>query len=136
MFDRISVNHRAPSTHKHVHVTEQRAPTDDSVKLLREMEKAAEDKLISSHRIANNELSAEWCVFRVAIEQQRAVRLRIKINGVEHRISFDLDDEPRHANDQVVHLVAEKIAEKFTQEIILPALQKNELNSILKPSWR
>ena len=56
MFDRISVQ-RGP-THVSQHVTEQRAPTDESVRLLREMEEAARAKIVESLLLKSNGFEA------------------------------------------------------------------------------
>lgn len=54
MFDNY---YQSPSSVS-VHVTEKRAPTDESLKLLREMEKEVEGKVLNTIRIEDNKLNA------------------------------------------------------------------------------
>ena len=44
-------------------VTEKRAPTDESVRLLREMEKEALNKIIKNNDLSNNQFYARLLVF-------------------------------------------------------------------------
>jgi hypothetical protein len=59
MFDTY-ITRRVTEEHRHnVTVTEQRAPTDDSIRLLKEMQEKAKESLIYSGDLPNNLLTAE-----------------------------------------------------------------------------
>lgn len=56
MFDRYSIN--TSPRHVSVSVTEQRAPTDESVKMLREMEEAVQKRLLDAVRVNDSGFEA------------------------------------------------------------------------------
>lgn len=104
-------------------VTEHRAPTDKSVKLLREMEKAAEDKLISITRLDNNELKATWHVFDDHLSWGMKAVCRFELNGKEHRIDLSLDRylKSDEIGRKVYKEVCDKIAELLTVDLFTGA---------------
>ena len=57
MFNRIYNDVASGPTNTTVKVTEQRAPTDDSVRLLKEMEEAARKKITESTTVHNTEFT-------------------------------------------------------------------------------
>ncbi len=89
MFDRTVIFRNVPVYEQHVVVTEKRAPTDDSVKLLREMEEKAEKKLIEACELKNNLFTCTWFTMR----EMSTIRvfIRMKINNVEMNIPVYLD---------------------------------------------
>ena len=85
MFDRIVVEDRSAPVYKTV--TERRAPTDESVRLLREMEGAAKAEVIKSLRLDSN-------TFKGVLHEEPdfmsdSVRYRVifDLNGVRHEVS-------------------------------------------------
>lgn len=89
MFDTI-VHHKQPNYPQHVAVTEKRAPTDESVRLLAEMEAAARERVISTGRLDNNVANCEWLVMPQGLGTDRELIVRVKINGREERRSVTL----------------------------------------------
>ena len=76
-------------------ITEKRAPTDESIRLLNEMQSKSLDNLISRISITNNIVNAEVLLFRIDGGDFMQV-FCFKINGQEYKIkkimnpSFDI----------------------------------------------
>jgi hypothetical protein len=72
--------------------TEKRAPTDESVRLLQEMEEAALKRLVQRSVLRDNRLSAEWQVFDDfgELEVGKRVIVRLSVNGKECDFDFTL----------------------------------------------
>jgi ABC-type bacteriocin/lantibiotic exporter with double-glycine peptidase domain len=89
--------------HQHRHVTERvtqnvniqehRAPTDQSVQLLREFEQAARDKVIDSIRLENMPLDAVLHVEEDGLNDKMRYLIVYKIGGEKRKV---FHDEPRH----------------------------------------
>ncbi len=102
---------------KDVHI--HRAPTDESVKLLKEMEEKAEAKVIESVRLEGNGFECVIHTHRDCMSDQTVYRVVFALNGkrctVEYAASRDKD--PVAAAPEIAKLVSEKIA----QEMLPPA---------------
>lgn len=123
MFDSVTI-----SPHTYVHerrdIHEHRAPTDQSVALLKEMETAAENKRFSSFRLEGNALrGVVEIAFSACDDTLRAVAL-FELNGTKHRVDVHV-----HGCDkrELVRELDGKISAYMSAQIITPSLQ-----SILK----
>lgn len=86
----INARTRTEYVDRNVTVTEKRAPTDESVRLLKEMERAAEDKIIDSIRVSDTHFE---CVVQSSLDVASdafVMRAIFKLNGrrleAEHTI--------------------------------------------------
>lgn len=105
--------------HDHTHnttVVEKRAPTDESVKLLREMERAAQDSVIKSIRVNNCEIDCVIHVHRDVLNHQHMIATIYKLNGsrrtVESRISVD---KPR---DEIARTIINDVAKDIAVSLL------------------
>lgn len=73
-----------------INVIEKRAATDESVRLLKEMEGEALSKLVLSGHLANNKLEAQWHVFRDCLSHFYKVIIVYKLNGQEYTVSTEV----------------------------------------------
>lgn len=74
--------HRSPSyVHETRTVVEQRAPTDESVRLLKEMQQAAEAKLIDSVHVGNTVLECVAQCWTDNLSDKMVLRAVFKLNG-------------------------------------------------------
>lgn len=136
MFDVVQVD--ATSTTQQVtrevtkEVHEHRAPTDESVALLREMEDAAESKLLESWVLTNNDFEAVWHVMEDCGDANKRVIIRFKLNGKEHDIDFRLE---LHYNfEEMVEKVREKIVAFMAQQLMRDLYQNNRVTGY-KGKW-
>jgi hypothetical protein len=79
MFDRYQIN-SAPS-HTSVSVTEKRAPTEESVRLLREMEARAKDEVLQTIRLESNTFKGVLHKMEDYINGQTVYRVVFDFNG-------------------------------------------------------
>jgi len=109
--------HRHITKPQHITVTEtrheHRAPTDESVRLLREMEQAAKEKLISVTRLEGNTLNATWHMFNDWHADGLKAFCRFELNGAEHRMEVQIPRELRYKPDEI----GARIWEEITKEL-------------------
>ena len=100
-------------------VHEHRAPTDASVKLLREMEQAAEAKVIEAVRVGNTTFE---CVVHQAhdmLNDQVLFRAVFKLNGRQETAEYrcgvhkadDIGDAWRNLRDEIAKVIATRMIE-------------------------
>jgi len=84
MFNRIEVKAPQPATKK-VTITENRAPTDQSVQLLQEMQRQAQDNLLGQVKVETT-----WCkdarvtLFKTSMPGQTECCVQFNINGQDY----------------------------------------------------
>lgn len=104
-------------SHSHNHtVTEKRAPTDESVKLLREMEVSAKDNVHRSVRLSENGFE---CMIQIYVEPHLARTMlvaRFQLNGKAMEAEVEIADiwnkkpNPQEVAQKVIDAIAKKIA--------------------------
>lgn len=119
MFDRTLIMPRVDGGTHHHHHTEKRAPTDESVKLLREMEQAAQDKLDASIRLEANGFECVVQVFERMIDGDFAIVVHFSLNGNRHKVEYFHD--PRHDYQSLGRGVLKSVSEEIARSAI-PAL--------------
>ena len=88
MFDRHThVHGRERTNYVTRTVNEHRAPTDDSVKLLREMEKASADEVLKKYRLDCCGMDCMVEVYQDAASDQFVARAVVNVNG--HQIKSE-----------------------------------------------
>lgn len=113
----------------HYHKTdvhEHRAPTDKSVELLKEFEKAARDKVIESVKVGDTKFECVVHMMTDAMSQDHLAMAIFSLNGHKMKVTSrqpDFNTTP----EQRIEALHRAIADKIAAEILLPAL------SSLKP---
>jgi len=123
MLDIHTHRHVTERVHESVTVHEHRAPTDESVRLLREMEQAARDKVVQAIRLENSPIDCVIHTQNDAMNARRDFCLFVHINGkrLEVRRSFDsLDATVEEIADGLLTAISERIA----AEVLAPAFGK------------
>lgn len=87
MFDTYRLG--TPDVHVHHNVTEKRAPTDESVRLLREMEQAAEKKVLETIRVANTVSECVVHVMRDDFSDTTKYRCIYKLSGARRTVNYE-----------------------------------------------
>ena len=86
-------NYNYTTLNANVRVTEQKAPTDESIKLLNEFQEKARENIIDSIHIKNNVFEAVALFFQNEFPQRGfKMMIKFKLNGTEYKEKFDIDD--------------------------------------------
>lgn len=135
---------KKPNVHYHSHgnqssyssskieVVEKKAPTDESVRLLMEMEKKAEDKLLHGWHIDMKDNKLEGAVF---IKQKDITSLstiylvKFNLNGVPHKVEVRVgyDEEENYGPEHVLLIALRQELEKTLFYYYLDALKSNKI---------
>ena len=132
MFDRntLMLGHGAAypaAGPRHVTIEEKRAPTDESVRLLREMEAAAQKNILATVRL-------EGCPVDCVVHHQRntltddhefIVLYRLgssKRIEVRHNYRYRSSDNPHEARQRLVDELVAAVADSIARQILSPAM--------------
>jgi hypothetical protein len=130
MFDRhhhhLHVAHVTESVTKNVNVTEKRAPTDESVRLLREMEAAAKAAIIGTIRVTDTPVE---CVIHSMYSQHGASRLfRVvySLNGAKRTVDYERSDTGRLDADreEIIVGLRDALAKDIASVLVSATLDK------------
>jgi hypothetical protein len=97
-------------------ITEKRAPTDASVKLLTEMEAAAREKIVNSIRVENTEFKCvihSWCDYLAVTNKFMVV---FQLNG--KKIELPLEFSTLKTKEETAHYIWQKVSERIAFEIV------------------
>ncbi len=111
-----------------VRVTEQRAPTDDGVRLLREMEEAAQKRVIEAIRVNNTEFDCVTQLMRDAMTGEVALGAVFRLNGKQMKAEYRSREPFRDTSlakldPKLWRGLAEEIGKVIADEIVVPAMQ-------------
>lgn len=119
MFDKH--HHYLAHGPSHVTVTEKRAPTDDSARLLSELEKAARDKITASVRLENTLIDGVIHQMRDHIHAQTDYRIQVKINGKQSEIRRTITGEK--TQDQTAEILHRAVADHIASLLLIDAFK-------------
>ena len=118
-----------------VTVNEKLAPTADSARLLRELEKEAEERLISRTKLEDNFIKAEWVAFDnpANFESKLVVRFKVNGRGFQEDISVPNDLHPK----DIAEIILTRIRNILAEEILRPAITNAAvMNVIVNPKYK
>lgn len=113
---------RDPTVHRsEVTITEKRAPTDESVRLLREMEAKAQAEVLKAVSITDNGFDCVIHQFRDHLSDLMRWRAVFKLNGKQ--MTADIETDPREdfgggANLQAMMKLRDEMAKVIAAEVL------------------
>lgn len=119
MFDKVTniVSKRA-SVEAVIH--EHRAPTDVSVKLLKEMEQAAKDKLVASFILDNNTLNGVVNVYQEVAYDRLVIEVTFDLNGKRiNEIIYSHRDDVG-----ILETIKSAVANRIATELLINTFNK------------
>jgi 5-enolpyruvylshikimate-3-phosphate synthase len=125
MFDRqalvfVDAGSRTQHTTSTKTVIEKRAPTDESVRLLREMEAAVEKKFLSQFKVEQNTgFSARVVIASDPMNFQLVYHLLFALNGKEQHVQVRVNSVA--TQEECVAALAKGVSEYVTREILVTA---------------
>lgn len=121
MFDTI-IHRQAPHYAQHVHIKEERAPTDESIQLAEEMRQKLIDKLVSSVITVG-----EFKVSLTSYCEPHECRTVFHVRGSGIKGSFEIGDfEMRGRGELVKRLVRE------VSEIVAVSICRKDVNAFVR----
>ena len=116
----------APSGPSHVsmNVTEKRAPTDQSVALLKEMEEAARKKVNETIVVADTSFECKIHKIFEAMSDQDVYAIHYKMNGLQRNVNVRVDRYKQLTPVEVACIIRDKVAVDIANEMIATAFQK------------
>lgn len=104
----------------HAESHEHRAPTDDSLRLLREMEQVAFDRLISTMTINASGFEAAVFSYTDHLNSPFTVKVRVKftLGEVEHDHTFDVEHAAVRSQDELIKAAHRKLAEEIATSLL------------------
>lgn len=102
-----------------VSVTENRAPTDESVRLLKEMQEKATKDIVASIALNDNKLSAACIVVsRDMLNLSHDVHGRFILNGKEYTFTHKMKADMFASKDELVRLLIQNVSEQVAIEML------------------
>lgn len=115
---------------REVHNHEHRAPTDESVKLLKEMEEKARDKIDETIRIEGNGFNGIVHLMRDSYDDTLRARVIYELNGrkmtTEHSVSPWNYTNAQTLRDTLMKELRDKMATEIATTVLLGAFDKSE----------
>lgn len=123
MFDKVTImptEHTTQVVDRHIHIN--RAPTDESVKLLKEFEEKAKEKFLGQFRVESNSLKACAVYLHHNITGEREVFVKFTLNGKEHRAEINLGHswvDGEKGRQEIITRVHQKLSEIIAGTILI-----------------
>lgn len=121
MFDTY-IRKESPSYPQRVDITEKRAPTDESVRLLREMQVEAEKDRIGAFHLESNNLRGVVEVWRYMDPPSIRAHVVFELNGQRHKVEAKISAYERDAKQKLVDQLHKGVAEKIATEALIDML--------------
>jgi hypothetical protein len=109
---------------RNITLNENRAPTDESVKLLNEMSDKALKNIVKTFSTTNNTLQITAAVYEDHRLQERAFLCKFVLNGKEHKLKVDIPTWKYNTPDEMVSELYTQICGKLAVEIMQPLLRE------------
>jgi len=113
---------------REVTVKEYRAPTDESIKLLNEMQKKALDNIISQFSTSNNCLQMKCAVIEDYYDQAKVFICKFTLNGKDHRFDIKVHSWDVPTEQDLINKVYERTCAELAAEFMQPLF--NEMKSL------
>ena len=134
MFNRtfiLPTHNRTEYVTREVH--EHRAPTDDSVKLLREMEAKAQEQIIEAVHVGDTTFECVLHQCRQPLDDSRKWLAVFSLNGKKLTAEFEWRDWQIKRQDAALGLL-DAIAKTIANEVLTSALMRFEAVSLPSPN--
>lgn len=129
MFDRYIVQPQRVTERVTVEKHEHRAPTDESVRLLSEMEKAAKDKIIEAIDVSDNQFSAVVHIMQDMLSRRTLAECVFSMNGkkVTAKVSIPSSSSAKLGSDpkrELATAIRDEVAKEIASLLVFDAMMK------------
>lgn len=127
MFDRtVVIAPRARPATTHTTITEKRAPTDESVRLLKELEEAVQRRILETVKVGDTNFECVVRCLRDGPSQDTIFAAVFSLNGKKIEVQSRTSDYNTRPDERIAKLIA-AVAERIAAEIVQPALSRPAL---------
>jgi hypothetical protein len=119
MFDNEYHIHQHDTRYVTKEIHEHRAPTDESVKLLNEMQEKVLSNVLKKFSV-NNTLNVKGMVYNNYLTMEKELHCSFSINGVEHSIKVVVDEFKCRTVSEAAIAMHEQICQRLALEIVKP----------------
>lgn len=123
MFDIINIEEVTREVTKTVH--EHRAPTDESIRILREMEQQIEAKVIGRLSLNNHQFKPTLLVYEEHLEQKWGVWWVFEVNGEKFQGKFYVSKWDKASNSEAILSIFQEIRENLSKQIASVLLESS-----------
>lgn len=102
-------------------VTEKRAPTDESVRLLKEMEAEARKKITESTTVHNTEFTCKLHKYFDALLDADKYAIIYTLNGKQSRVDIDVETYKMLTPEQTACFIRDKVAVDIANKMLYTA---------------
>ena len=113
-----------------LYVTEKRAPTDESIRLLKEMEEEVKNNIIDSIRLTNNGFEGQVLVNQNYINGQLDILVVFKLNGKKIVTKFFINHFDVNHKDKWIPELIDAVAKDISIEILSNVFNKSIFQNI------
>ena len=107
-----------------VNVTEKRAPTDESVRLLKEMEEAARNKVLETIVVADTSFQCKIHKVMDPLNGQDIYNVVFSLGGQKRRTEVRIDDYKMLTPQEVAVTIRDAVAVDISNHLLATAFQK------------
>ena len=124
-------NHNHNHT-SHSYVTENRAPTDESVRLLKEMESEAKQKIVDSITVNNTEFECNIQSEIDGLNDRTTYCITYRMNGKKSRTYVSIPNWNRPTDVEVMIKVRDELAKDIAANMIDSVLRNAETRGVFR----
>lgn len=126
MFGRDVYNTYVDRGPSYVNVTEKRAPTDDSVRLLKEMEDAARKKITESTTVSNTEFTCKLHKYHDPVNCADNYAVIYTLNGQQRRVDINVEIYKMLTPEQTACLIRDEVAMDIANRMLHTAFMDSK----------
>ena len=130
MFDTTVIKH-GDNHHTHT-ITEKRAPTDESVRLLREMESSARKEVLKAIQLPSNEFSGVVHLMHDALSCNTNFAVLFKLNNKDHRVLVTINDFTDDSRDKQIEKIVSEVSNYLAGNILQGIFKADQLRELIK----
>lgn len=125
MFDSYLIHPTPSDVYLRAEINERRAPTDESVKLLREMEEKARKEVIAAMRVEDSTVECVLHFQHDIVSDMNHIRAIMKING-QHVVA-DYRFRPNERREEVRNGLFDAVSKAIAASVLASATLNHEL---------
>lgn len=114
-------SYHAHNHNSHVSVTENRAPTDESVRLLKEMEAEARKKIIESTTVHNTEFTCKIHKYFDPVNDADMYKIIYTLNGKQGSVDINVELYKMLTPEQTACFIRDKVAVDIANKMLTTA---------------